>query len=47
VQPDGARAYVSCSPDNSVAVVDLHTMAVAGRIQPGNEPDGLAWVVRK
>jgi YVTN family beta-propeller protein len=47
IQPDGARAYASCSPDNYVAVIDLHTMKVAGRIQPGTEPDGLAWVVRK
>jgi YVTN family beta-propeller protein len=46
VQPDGARAYVSCSPDNDVAVIELHTMSVVGRIQPGTEPDGLAWVVR-
>ena len=43
IQPDGNRAYVSCSPDNWVAVVDLKTMQVVGRIQPGIEPDGLAW----
>jgi YVTN family beta-propeller protein len=46
IAPDGARAYVSCSPDNWVAVVDLRSMTVAGKIQPGNEPDGLAWAVR-
>ena len=43
IQPDGARAYVACSPDNYVAVVDLKSMAVVGRIDAGKNPDGLAW----
>jgi YVTN family beta-propeller protein len=43
VQPDGARVFVSCGPDNYVAVIDLHSLAVTGRIQAGGEPDGLAW----
>jgi YVTN family beta-propeller protein len=43
VAPDGKRAFVSCSPDNKVAVVDLATMAVVGQVEPGREPDGLAW----
>ena len=47
VAPDGKWAYVSCSPDNWVAVVDLRTMKVAGRVMPGANPDGLAWAVRK
>jgi YVTN family beta-propeller protein len=47
IQPDGARAYVSCSPDNWVAVIDLKTMAVVGKIEPGMEPDGLSWAVRQ
>jgi DNA-binding beta-propeller fold protein YncE len=46
VQPDGARAYVACSPDNYVAVIDLKTFAIVGRIQPGGNPDGMAWAVR-
>ncbi|SFR97675.1 40-residue YVTN family beta-propeller repeat-containing protein [Granulicella pectinivorans] len=45
IQPDGSRAYVSCSPDNWVTVIDLKTMTVVGKIQPGIEPDGLAWAV--
>lgn len=44
VQPDSARAYVACSPDGYVAVVDLHAMSVVGKIPAGTEPDGLAWV---
>jgi YVTN family beta-propeller protein len=43
IQPDGARAYVACSPDNYVAVVDLKSMTVVGRINAGRNPDGLAW----
>ncbi len=46
VQPDGARAFVSCGPDNDVAVVDLRTLKVVGRINAGREPDGLAWAQR-
>jgi DNA-binding beta-propeller fold protein YncE len=46
VQPDGARAYVACSPDDNVAVIDLRTFAIVGRIQPGGNPDGMAWAVR-
>jgi len=47
VQPDGARAYVACSPDNYIAIVDLKTLEVAGRIEAGRQPDGLAWAVRR
>jgi YVTN family beta-propeller protein len=44
VAPDGRRAWVACGPDNSVAVVDLRTLSVTGRIQAGGNPDGMAWV---
>lgn len=47
VQPDGARAYVACTPDNYVAIVDLKTLEVVGHIDAGGNPDGLAWAVRK
>ncbi|WP_260737338.1 YVTN family beta-propeller repeat protein [Tunturiibacter lichenicola] len=47
VQPDGARAFVACGPDNYVAVVDLQSLAVTGHIQAGTEPDGMAWAVRR
>jgi YVTN family beta-propeller protein len=47
MQPDGARAFVSCTPDNYVAVIDLKTLEIAGRIDAGEEPDGLAWAVRR
>jgi YVTN family beta-propeller protein len=46
IRPDGAVAYAAASPDNSVAVVDLKTMTVVNHIEPGHEPDGMAWAVR-
>ena len=47
MQPDGARAFVACSPDNYVTVIDLKSLEIAGRIDAGGEPDGLAWVVSR
>jgi len=47
MQPDGSRAYVACTPDNYVAVIDLKSLEVAGHIDAGGNPDGLAWVVRR
>ncbi len=46
IEPDGARAFVACTPDNYVAVLDLKTFEVVGKIDAGGEPDGLAWAVR-
>ena len=47
MQPDGSRAYVACSSDNYVAVIDLKTLKVIGHIDPGKGPDGMAWAVRR
>jgi YVTN family beta-propeller protein len=46
MSPDGARAFVACSPDNNVAVIDLATLEVVGRIDAGGNPDGVAWAAR-
>jgi YVTN family beta-propeller protein len=46
MRPDNEFAYVACSPDNYVAVIDLKTLSVVNKIQPGQEPDGMAWAVR-
>jgi YVTN family beta-propeller protein len=43
---EGARAFVGCTADDSVAVVDLKTLAVTGHVDVGGKPDGLAWAVR-
>ena len=47
MQPDGARAFVACTPDNYVSVIDLKTLEVTGKIDVGAEPDGLAWSVMR
>jgi YVTN family beta-propeller protein len=46
MDPNGARAFIACGPDNYVAVLDLRTLEVTGHIDVGGEPDGLAWSVR-
>ena len=47
VQPDGQRAYVSFAADNFVAVIDLKTLEVVGKIDAGGNPDGLAWAAQQ
>lgn len=42
----GNRAFVACSPDNYIAILDLKTLEVTNHIDVGGEPDGLAWAVR-
>jgi YVTN family beta-propeller protein len=44
ITPDGARAFVAAPRDNAVAIVDLATLSVTGRIATGRGPDGMAWV---
>jgi len=42
VDADGSRAFVGCTQDNYVAVIDLKTLTLTNRIELGG-PDGLAW----
>jgi YVTN family beta-propeller protein len=46
MDPDGSRAFIGCTADNYVAVVDLKTLQVTGHIDVGGGPDGLAWAVK-
>ncbi len=46
IEPTGRRAFIACSPDNTVAVLDLTTLTVTGHIDVGPDPDGLAWATR-
>ena len=43
IQPDGRRAFVASTQANKVSVIDLDDLSVAGTIEPGREPDGMAW----
>ena len=47
MQPDGAIAYVACTPDNYVVVFDLKTLAAIGKFDAGKQPDGMAWAIRR
>jgi DNA-binding beta-propeller fold protein YncE len=42
---EGSRAFIGCTPDNYIAIIDLKTLSVAGHIDLAG-PDGLAWAVR-
>ena len=43
MQPDGAKAYVAVNGDNYIAVIDLKSLSMAGKIVTGGGPDGMAW----
>ena len=44
IAPDASRAFVAVTGDDAVAIVDLKTLTVSGRIAAGDGPDGMAWV---
>ncbi|HET6256028.1 MAG TPA: YncE family protein [Puia sp.] len=46
MDPVGGRAFVACSADSYIAIVDLKTLEVTGKLDVGGVPDGLAWAVR-
>ena len=46
MDPDGSRAFVACSADNYIAIIDLKTLEVTSHLDVGGVPDGLAWAVR-
>ncbi len=46
IDANGSRAFIGCTPDNYVAVIDLKKLEVIGHIDVGPGPDGLAWAVR-
>jgi len=43
---DGSRAFIGCTGDNYIAVIDLKTLEVSGHIAVGGA-DGLGWAVRE
>jgi len=47
MSPDGSRAYVAVTPDNSLAVIDLKTLEVTGRILGIVGADGMTWAARE
>jgi YVTN family beta-propeller protein len=47
MQPDGSRAFVACTPENVVTVIDLKTLEAAVKFDAGKQPDGMAWAVQR
>ncbi|HKY05441.1 MAG TPA: YncE family protein [Blastocatellia bacterium] len=43
VTPDGRSAFVAAMQAGKVIAINLDTFSVAGTINPGQGPDGLAW----
>lgn len=44
VSADSSRAYVASMAAGKVTAVDLKSMTLAGSVETGRAPDGLAWV---
>jgi YVTN family beta-propeller protein len=47
MHPNGQQAYIACTPDNYVAVIDIKSLEVTAKIPNIKNPDGLAWAERK
>lgn len=45
IDTDGSRAFIGCTADNYVAIINLSKLELSGHIDLGG-PDGLAWAVR-
>jgi DNA-binding beta-propeller fold protein YncE len=46
MDPDGTRAFVACSSEGFLAVIDLATLELVGRLDVGGRPDGMAFASR-
>ena len=45
IEPEGARACVAYTADSVVALYDLKTLDVVGKIAAGRQADGMALAV--
>jgi len=43
MQPDGRRAFVASTQANKVSVINLEDFTITTTMEPGREPDGMAW----
>jgi len=46
MDPVDSRAFVACSADNYIAVINLKTLEVTSHLDVGGVPDGLAWAIQ-
>ena len=44
IDPEGKQAFVAYTADSTVAVYDLRTLNVVGKIAAGKQADGMALV---
>jgi YVTN family beta-propeller protein len=47
IPPEGGRAYVALTGSNTIAVIDLESLAEVARFRTGSGPDGMAWLPAK
>jgi hypothetical protein len=47
MQPDGSRAFVACTPGDTVAIIDLARLEITGHLDAGRQPDGMAWAAKR
>jgi len=47
LNPNGLQAYMACTPDNYVVVIDTKSLEVTAKIPNIKNPDGLAWAQLK
>jgi len=43
VSPDSKQAFVTTIQANGIAVINLESLSVTGKVETGKGPDGLAW----
>ncbi len=46
MDPNGSRAFVACTADDYVAVINLKSLAVVNRLSVGGAPDGMTFTIR-
>src|SRR5262249_54975405 len=45
--PDGAYAYVALQKSDQIAIIDLKSLEIVGRISAGPYPGTMAWVMKQ
>jgi hypothetical protein len=43
MQPDGAKAYVSCDASRKVLMIDTASWKIEKEIEAGKTADGMSW----
>lgn len=43
MSPIEPKAYIACSADNYIAVIDLKSLKMIGKFEVGGTPDGMCW----